>query len=241
MAGSTPVYPPWQLFVWWMAFGAQAPRVFDVGGLIAAGGGVVAALVALIGRGGSQGASSTIHGSARWADGDDVAAAALRAGSGIFLGRFAGRYLRHAGPEHVMVFAPTRSGKGVGLVVPTLLSWPHSVVVPDIKGEHWQLTAGWRSRFSHCLCFNPVDARPAAYNPLMEVRRGAQGVRDLQNNATPTGRPPGALERRSHWEKTSHALLVGAILRSEEHTSALQSLMRRSCDDVWLKKKKKEN
>src|SRR3546814_6777793 len=99
MAGSTPVYPPWQLFVWWMAFGAQAPRVFDVGGLIAAGGGVVAALVALIGRGGSQGASSTIHGSARWADGDDVAAAALRAGSGIFLGRFAGRYLRHAGPR----------------------------------------------------------------------------------------------------------------------------------------------
>src|SRR3546814_4958261 len=116
MAGSTPVYPPWQLFVWWMAFGAQAPRVFDVGGLIAAGGGVVDALVALIGRGGSKGASSTIHGSARWADGDDVAAAALRAGSGIFLGRFAGRYLRHAGTVDVMGFAPTRSGKGVGLV-----------------------------------------------------------------------------------------------------------------------------
>src|SRR3546814_20214499 len=62
MSGSTPVFPPWQLFVWWMAFCAQAPRVFDVGGLIAAGGGVVAALVALIGRGGSPGASSTIHG-----------------------------------------------------------------------------------------------------------------------------------------------------------------------------------
>src|SRR3546814_4219016 len=111
-----------------------------------------------------------------------------------------------------MVFAPTRSGKGVGLVVPTLLSWPHSVVVHDIKGEHWQLTAGWRSRFSHCLCFNPVDARSAAYNPLLEVRRGAQEVRDVQNIADLLVDPEGALERRSHWEKTSHALLVGAIL-----------------------------
>src|SRR3546814_2186665 len=83
-----------------------------------------------------------------------------------------------------MVFAPTRSGKGVGLVVPTLLSWPHSVVVHDIKGEHWQLTAGWRSRFSHCLCFNPVDARSAAYNPLLEVRRGAQEVRDRSEEHT---------------------------------------------------------
>ena len=50
-----------------------------------------------------------------------------------------------------MCFAPTPSGKGVGLVIPTLLTWPHSAVVHGIKGENWQLTAGWRSRFSHCL------------------------------------------------------------------------------------------
>src|SRR3546814_776816 len=150
--------------------------------------------------------------SARWANSEDVVAAGLRAASGIFLGRFDGGYLRHAGPEHVMAFAPTRSGKGVGLIVPTLLSWPHSVVVHDIKGEHWQLTSGWRSRFSHCLYFNPVDARSAAYNPLLEVRRGAQEVRDVQNIADLLVDPEGALERRSHWEKTSHALLVGTIL-----------------------------
>src|SRR3546814_12217772 len=71
----------------------------------------------------------------------------------------------------------------------------------DIKGEHWQLTAGWRSRFSHCLCFNPVDARSAAYNPLLEVRRGAQEVRDVQNIADLLVDPEGALARRSHWEK----------------------------------------
>ena len=111
-----------------------------------------------------------------------------------------------------MAFAPTRSGKGVGLVVPTLLSWPSSAVIHDIKGENWQLTAGWRSRFSHCLLFNPTDAHSAAYNPLLEVRRGANEVRDVQNIADILVDPEGALERRNHWEKTSHALLVGAIL-----------------------------
>eukprot|EP01133_Synstelium_polycarpum_P027706 gene27707-33490_t len=62
------------------------------------------------------------------------------------------------------------SGKGVGLVIPTLLSWTGSAVIHDIKGENWNLTAGWRTRFSHCLLFNPTDAKSAAYNPLLEVR-----------------------------------------------------------------------
>jgi type IV secretion system protein VirD4 len=91
----------------------------------------------------------------------------------VFLGRYRGDYLRHAGPEHVMAFAPTRSGKGVGLVVPTLLSWTGSAVIHDIKGENWTLTSGWRSTFSDCIRFDPTDARSPRYNPLLEVRRGA--------------------------------------------------------------------
>ncbi|EPQ4114459.1 conjugal transfer protein TraG, partial [Pseudomonas aeruginosa] len=138
--------------------------------------------------------------------------AGLTLPAGVFLGQHDRQYLRHEGPEHVLTFAPTRSGKGVGLVVPTLLSWPASAVVHDIKGENWQITAGWRSRFSHCLLFNPTDAKSAAYNPLLEVRRGAHEVRDVQNIADILVDPEGALERRNHWEKTSHALLVGAIL-----------------------------
>ncbi|HVA12786.1 MAG TPA: IncP-type conjugal transfer protein TraG, partial [Stellaceae bacterium] len=105
-----------------------------------------------------------------------------------------------------------RSGKGVGLVIPTLLSWTGSAVVHDIKGENWQLTAGWRSRFSYCLLFNPTDPRSARYNPLLEVRKGSNEVRDVQNIADILVDPEGALERRNHWEKTSHSLLVGAIL-----------------------------
>ena len=130
----------------------------------------------------------------------------------MFLGLHRQQYLRHEGPEHVLTFAPTRSGKGVGLVVPTLLSWPASAVIHDIKGENWSITAGWRSRFSHCLLFNPTDAKSSAYNPLLEVRRGAHEVRDVQNIADILVDPEGALEKRNHWEKTSHALLVGAIL-----------------------------
>jgi type IV secretion system protein VirD4 len=123
-----------------------------------------------------------------------------------------------------MAFAPTRSGKGVGLVIPTLLSWTGSAVIHDIKGKNWQLTAGWRSKFSHCLLFNPTDPRSARYNPLLEVRKGPDEVRDVQNIADILVDPEGALERRNHWEKTSHALLVGTILHvlyaEEEKTLA---------------------
>jgi type IV secretion system protein VirD4 len=152
------------------------------------------------------------QGQARWATHKEIAGAGLFQAKGVFLGRTDDDYLRHDGPEHVMCFAPTRSGKGVGLVLPTLLSWTSSAVVHDIKGENWYLTAGWRSRFSHCLLFDPTDTRSARYNPLLEVRKGATEVRDVQNIADILVDPEGALERRTHWEKTSHALLVGVIL-----------------------------
>jgi type IV secretion system protein VirD4 len=84
--------------------------------------------------------------------------------------------------------------------------------VHDIKGENWELTSGWRSTFSHCLLFNPTDPRSARYNPSLEVRKGAAEVRDVQNIADILVDPEGALERRTHWEKTSHSLLVGVIL-----------------------------
>ena len=210
----TPIYYPWKLFEWWFFFDAYAPQVFDTGGMIAVGSGLFAVAVAIamsVWRS-RQARQVTTYGSARWADAADIRKAGLTQPAGVFLGQHDGHYLRHEGPEHVLTFAPTRSGKGVGLVVPTLLSWPASTVIHDIKGENWQITAGWRSRFSHCLLFNPTDAQSAAYNPLLEVRRGAHEVRDVQNIADILVDPEGALEKRNHWEKTSHALLVGAIL-----------------------------
>src|SRR5579863_9824584 len=211
---SWPIYYPWRLFEWWYAFDAYAPALFNEAGAIAAGGGVAGIIVAVIGSlwRARQNRLVTTYGSSRWATSHEVEQAGLFHTAGVFLGRLGHQYLRHDGPEHVMAFAPTRSGKGVGLVIPTLLSWTGSVVVHDIKGENWQLTAGWRSKFSHCLLFNPTDLRSARYNPLLEVRKGADEVRDVQNIADILVDPEGALERRSHWEKTGHSLLVGAIL-----------------------------
>ncbi len=134
------------------------------------------------------------------------------AADGVVLGRLERDYLRHDGPEHVLCFAPTRSGKGVGLVVPTLLTWPGSAIVHDIKGENWELTAGFRAGHGRVLLFDPTDAKSAAYNPLLEVRRGDWEVRDVQNIADILVDPEGSLDKRNHWEKTSHSLLVGAIL-----------------------------
>lgn len=226
LIGGWPVYYPWRLFEWWYAFEAYAPSVFDRAGTLAAGSGLFGSVVAVIGSlwRARQNKLVTTYGSSRWATRHEAEKAGLFRPRGVFLGRLGSRYLRHDGPEHVMAFAPTRSGKGVGLVVPTLLSWTESTVIHDIKGENWQLSAGWRAQFSHCLLFNPTDPRSARYNPLLEVRKGPHEVRDVQNIADILVDPEGALERRNHWEKTSHSLLVGVILHvlyaEEEKTLA---------------------
>ncbi|MFT3964647.1 MAG: conjugal transfer protein TraG [Sphingobium sp.] len=214
MLSGHPIYRPWSLFPWWFSYDAYAPEIFHKAGMIAATGGVLGALSAVIGSvwRARQSKLVTTYGSARWASSRDLRRAGLSGQAGVFLGKVNDDYLRHDGPEHVMAFAPTRSGKGVGLVIPTLLTWPHSAVIHDIKGENWQLTAGYRASFSHCLLFNPTDPVSAAYNPLLEVRRGAHEVRDVQNIADILVDPEGSIEKRNHWEKTSHALLVGAIL-----------------------------
>ena len=208
------LYAPWKLFNWWLAFDRQAPDVFARAGAVAALGGIAGAAVAVGGaaRRASHKATITTYGSARWADGNDVRDAGLLVDTGLILGLWGSQYLRHDGPEHVIAVAPTRSGKGVGLVVPTLLTWGHSAVIHDIKGENWRLTAGWRSRFSHCLVFDPTNPLSARFNPLLEVRRGEMEVRDVQNIADILVDPEGAREQRDHWEKTAHALLVGTIL-----------------------------
>ena len=209
-----PVYLPVAFFWWWYHYDAYAPGIFIEGAAIASSGGFASIGIAIgmsVWRA-REAKTITTYGSARWATKAEVRGAGLLHPDGVILGRFGRDYLRHNGPEHVLCFAPTRSGKGVGLVVPSLLTWPGSAIVHDIKGENWQLTAGWRARFSRVLLFDPTNPASAAYNPLLEVRRGDTEVRDVQNVADILVDPEGALERRNHWEKTSHSLLVGAIL-----------------------------
>jgi type IV secretion system protein VirD4 len=209
-----PIYEPFALFIWWFRFDAYAPAIFMQGGGIAASGGIAAMVIAIVLSvwRAKEAQHVTTYGSARWADTSEVRRAGLLGPDGVVLGRLAGRYLRHNGPEHVLCFAPTRSGKGVGLVIPTLLTWPYSTIVHDIKGENYQLTSGFRGKFGAVLLFDPTNSLSAAYNPLLEIRKGENEVRDAQNIADILVDPEGALERRNHWEKTSHSLLVGAIL-----------------------------
>jgi type IV secretion system protein VirD4 len=209
-----PIYFPPAFFWWWYAYDAYAPAVFVEGAYIASSGGFISigVAIAMSAWRAREVKTAATYGSARWATRQEIRAAGLAAPDGVVLGRFERDYLRHDGPEHVLCFAPTRSGKGVGLVVPTLLTWPGSCIVHDIKGENWTLTSGFRSRHGRVLLFDPTNAKSAAYNPLLEVRRGEWEVRDVQNVADVLVDPEGSLERRNHWEKTSHALLVGAIL-----------------------------
>ncbi|MBQ8104038.1 MULTISPECIES: conjugal transfer protein TraG [unclassified Afipia] len=209
-----PVYFPLAIIWWWYFYDAYAPGIFATGGIIAASGGIIAIAVAIgmsVWRAREQKNVAT-YGSARWAEKPEIKAAGLLDPDGVVLGRYEHEYLRHDGPEHVLCFAPTRSGKGVGLVVPSLLTWPGSAIVHDIKGENWILTAGFRSQHGRVLLFDPTNPKSSAYNPLLEVRRGEWEVRDVQNIADILVDPEGSLDKRNHWEKTSHSLLVGAIL-----------------------------
>jgi type IV secretion system protein VirD4 len=214
LARGMPVYLPPAFFWWWYAYDAYAPPIFVEGAYIASSGGFISIAVAIgmsVWRA-REAKNVETYGSARWATPVEIRHAGLLGPDGVVLGRLERDYLRHDGPEHVLCFAPTRSGKGVGLVVPSLLTWPGSAIVHDIKGENWTLTAGFRARHGRVLLFDPTNPASAAYNPLLEVRRGEWEVRDVQNVADVLVDPEGSLERRNHWEKTSHSLLVGAIL-----------------------------
>jgi type IV secretion system protein VirD4 len=115
-----------------------------------------------------------LHGAARWANEGELRRHGLRAKAGIMLGRKGGRPLVFGGHEHVMLYAPTRSGKGVGIVIPNLLTWPDSVVVLDVKRENWEASAGFRAGHGQrVILFDPLDPEglTARFNPLGHIDR----------------------------------------------------------------------
>ena len=234
--GDFRLYPPWSWIVWDRLYGARAPELFrNAGGITTLGAlaGCCVSMAAALKR--KSSGLSHAHGSSRWATTAEIRSAGLLRNAGVVLcqtndaefrtrigpsgeartraTRF-GALVRHDGPEHVFCFAPTRSGKGVGLVIPTLLSWPHSVLVHDIKRENWALTAGWRRGFSHVWRFEPTAIDSVRFNPLLDVRRGTSEVKDTQNIADILVDPTGEKDTRDHWQLTAHSLLCGAILHT---------------------------
>lgn len=232
-------YAPWSILQWAANWHSQFPNeLMRAGsmGMMVTTVGLLGVAVAKVVTANTSKASEYLHGSARWAEEKDIKAAGLLprslsmlevvtgkeapTSSGVYVGGWQDKrgnfyYLRHNGPEHILTYAPTRSGKGVGLVIPTLLSWPESAVITDLKGELWALTAGWRKKHAgnKVLRFEPASSSGGVcWNPLDEIRLGTENeVGDIQNLATLIVDPDGrGLE--SHWQKTAFALLVGVIL-----------------------------
>ena len=220
------VYFPFDILVWtWkfnsLEYGPQVMKVFERAHLIMGAGGLLSLLlpVALAFRRTRKAANekNDLHGSAHWAEPEEVEATGLlpdeKNAGGVFFGNYDGQYLRHKGPEHILAFAPTRSGKGVGIILPTLLSWDQSVLVNDIKGECWHFTSGWRSQAlgQRCIKFDPASADSARFNPLMEIRLDHNLVKDVQNIATMIVDPDGK-GLNDHWAKTGFDLMTGIVL-----------------------------
>ncbi len=212
-----PIYWPWKYFEWVYFYDPYAPEIFTRAMYFVYFGAffLFGVLVVLSIRRARKNKAPDTYGSASWGDVTDLEKAGLLADDGIVLGGTKDKQknlIRHDGPEHAFVFAPPRSGKGVGIVIPTLLSWRHSAIIYDMRRENWDSTAGWRSKFSHALKFDPTSPDSICINPLLAIRKGLNEVRDVQNIADILVDPEGTLDRRDHWDKTSHSLLVGAIL-----------------------------
>ena len=108
---------------------------------------------------------------------------------GVLLGRTGkSNYLVADDFQHILLFAPTGAGKGVGFVIPNLLYWDHSVVCHDIKMENYELTSGYRQNVMKQACYtwNPADPNGVThcYNPLDWIsEKPGQMVDDVQKIA----------------------------------------------------------
>ncbi len=160
--------------------------------------------------------SDETHGSARFAT--DREARPLARDDGLLIGRDrkSGKLLRYAGPAHLLTIAPTRTGKGVGTIIPNLLDYPGSVICIDPKGENARITARHRARFGPVHILDPFGVTgigAAAFNPLDRIDPGGLDLADdcmTLADALVYDAPGEAGE--AHWNEEAKALISGLIL-----------------------------
>ncbi|WP_235971617.1 type IV secretory system conjugative DNA transfer family protein [Azohydromonas caseinilytica] len=236
------VYLPWHVLGWaWKWHGVYPQELVSSGSV-----GVGVAAVGLLGTMVTQQilrnaptANQYMHGSARWATESDIKAAGLLprgkrnwldrlrqhaapASMACFVGGWLDkqgvlRYLRHNGPEHILFYAPTRSGKGVGPVLMTLLSYVSSMIISDLKATLHAATAGWRKLHARnkVLKFEPAAPDSTHWNALDEVRVGTEyEVGDVQSIALMVVDSDGKGLQGDHWRETAYALLQGLMLHA---------------------------
>jgi type IV secretion system protein VirD4 len=162
-----------------------------------------------------------LHGSARWATEKELRETGLLDNEkGVYVGGWKDpktnklHYLKDDSTEHLLLYAPTGSGKGVSICIPTLLSWEESVVVYDIKGENWAKTSGFRQAGGQvCMKFAPVESNGVRFNPLAEIRIGTdREVSDAQSLAEMLCRSGKESPGDEHWTTTAVSLITGLLL-----------------------------
>lgn len=214
--GAVRIYPPWAFVGWYGAFERTYPRPFDEAALYGLAASMLPLSLAIVVMRRTA-RSPRKFGADAWARLRDVQRAKLIDGSGKVrgrvLGRFDGHYLTYQGVEHAIIVGASRSGKGAGHVVPTLVAWPQSAFIYDRKGELWHITADHRKQFSHVFYFAPTDPNTVRWNPLFEVRKGPMEIADIQNVVgilvDPLGRKAGDL---NFWDQSATDFFTAVIL-----------------------------
>lgn len=171
-------------------------------------------------------AKRSLFGDARFAKNSEIKKAGLLGEKGIIVGKLGGKYLTFPGQQHAIISAPTRSGKGVGIVIPNLLNWPDSIVILDIKQENWDITSAFRRKYGQeCFLFNPAaaDYRTHRYNPLAYISDDPNfRIDDVQKIAGMLF--PDQQGTDPIWTATPRGLFLGIVLLLAETPGKLVTL-----------------
>ncbi len=158
-------------------------------------------------RGNSDGGLGTARFANRW----EMFRAGVRRGNGPIVGRVGRSFLRFNKDGMVTVFAPMGAGKGVGIVIPNLLSYKGSIVCTDIKGENRTITERQRRKIGKVRALDTRKPRCSdKFNPLDMVRTGTWHERDDAEALAKLMVMPDGHE--SHWDSKAEGMIACLIL-----------------------------
>ena len=167
---------------------------------------------------------TALHGESRFASTAEIKAAGLMKDQGVIVGKVGGRFLMYATMQFISLLAPTRSGKGVGIVIPNLLNYSDSVVVLDVKLENWSITSKYRAEHGQrVFLFNPFSGNTHRYNPLGYVSKDPH-QRPAEVLAIGYMLYPRGDDKNSMWSDTARDLFVGICLYMLETPNTIASI-----------------